>query len=388
MIRTGLDRLLEEPEVLSGRRYGLLTHLPAVSADLVPAHLALGSSPSPPERLFGPEHGLFGWAQDMEAAQDALDPWTGIPVVSLYGDEESSLRPDAARFEGLDLLIVDLQDIGARYYTYAATAVWAVEIALEQGCEVWVLDRPNPLGGVRVEGNLRRPGFESFVSAFETPVVHGLTLGELVAMQLPEGSTDGGGVKVWKMSGWERTMTWEQTGRPWLAPSPNMPSYPTAVIYPGLCLVEATGLSEGRGTTRPFHLIGGPRVDAVALATSLNRRRLTGVGFVPTCFRPQFQKHAGVECSGVELVITDIESVEGYRLGVEVLIELSHLPGFEWRSEPYEFVTDRPAVDLLTGDDALRRAIERGEEPTDWMASWAADEKAFKERRRGFLLYS
>jgi uncharacterized protein YbbC (DUF1343 family) len=239
-----------------------------------------------------------------------------------------------------------------------------------------------------VEGNTPRPGFESFVGAFETPVVHGLTIGELIGMQLSERAIATDAVRVWTMSGWERGMTWEQIGRPWLAPSPNMPSFHTAVIYPGLCLVEATTLSEGRGTTRPFHLIGGPGVDAPALAAGLNRRQLAGVGFVPTSFRPEFQKHAGVECSGVELVVTEAASIEGFRLGVEVLIELARVEGFGWRTDPYEFVTDRPAIDLLSGDDALREAIERREEPADWIDSWEAEQQAFHERRQRFLLYS
>ena len=386
MIRTGLDRLLDDAGSLEGRRYGLLTHLAAVTEELVPAHLALARLPSRPTCLFGPEHGLSGLAQDMEATGDALDPWTGLPVVSLYGDDASSLWPDASRFEDIDLLVIDLQDVGARYYTYAATAVWAARAAAEAGCEVWVLDRPNPLGGLRVEGNRRGEGLESFVGAFEHPVVHGLTLGELTKLELA-GSDAEAALRVIEMSGWRRQMTWDRIGRPWSAPSPNMPRFDTAVIYPGLCLVEATVFSEGRGTTRPFHLVGGPEIDSVALAAAMNRRNLPGVRFVPTRFRPEFQKHAGVEVSGVEVAVTHFDRVEPYRLGVELLLELSRCPGFGWRTEPYEFVDDRPAIDLLSGDTALRRAIEAGEEPGGWIDSWAADEEAFRRRSEPSLLY-
>ncbi len=385
-LRTGLDRLLAAPEVLEDRRWALLSHLAAVTADLLPAHLALSRVPTPPVRLFGPEHGLYGLYQDMVAAGHATDPWTGLPVVSLYGDDETSLRPDAGRFEDLDLLVIDLQDVGARYYTYAATAVWAAEVALETDTDVWILDRPNPLGGHRVEGNLRRPGFDSFIGAFEHPVVHGLTLGELASMELA-GAARRERLRVWEMRGWRRDETWDQLGRAWLAPSPNLPRLDSTLIYPGLCLVEATTFSEGRGTTRPFHLVGAPDVDGVALTEALERRELPGVRFVPARFRPEFQKHAGTNCGGVEIVVAEPAALEPYRLGVELLLELARCPGFGWRTQPYEFVSDRPAIDLLSGSTALREAIEDGSRPDGWLASWAGDEGEFERRRAPYLLY-
>ncbi len=206
--------------------------------------------------LFGPEHGFYGIEQDMIAAEGGRDPWTGAPIVSLYGDSADTLRPSPAAFAGLDLLILDLQDIGSRYYTYAATGLWAAEAAMTAGCEVWVLDRPNPLGGVAVEGNLPRPGYESFVGAFRLPVRHGLTLGELFRLEARRRGWSGAlaHFAVWYLEDWHRSMSWEETGLPWVAPSPNMPTLATALVYPGGCLVEATELSEGRGTTRPFQL--------------------------------------------------------------------------------------------------------------------------------------
>lgn len=386
--RTGLEKLLADPARLAGRRYGLLAHGASITADARPIHRALSAKGSRPQALFGPEHGFYGIEQDMVAAESRTDPWTGAPIVSLYGDSEDSLKPCPCAFNGLDLLIVDLQDVGSRYYTYAATAVWAAEAALAQGCEVWVLDRPNPIGGEVVEGDLLRPGYESFVGAFRMPVRHGLTLGELVLLEARRRGW-GDGLEIWKMEGWRRGMTWEETGLPWIAPSPNMPTTLTALVYPGGCLVEATELSEGRGTTRPFQLTGAPHVDPVALADGMNARGLPGIAFVPTWFRPQFQKHARQVCGGVELVVTDPGSFRSYRVGIELIDEVYRLDPerFDWREKPYEFVTDRPAIDLLTGGPECREAIESGEGLQDWMASWAADEREFREERRGILLY-
>jgi uncharacterized protein YbbC (DUF1343 family) len=393
---TGLDRLLADgARRLAGRPYALLAHGASVTADLVPAHLALArSAAGPAALLIGPEHGFYGVEQDMVPAGGSTDPWTGAPIASLYGDSAASLRPDPGLFAGVEVVIVDLQDVGSRYYTYAATAVWAAEAALAAGREVWVLDRPNPLGGVAIEGATVRPGFDSFVGAFAVPVRHGLTLGELVRLEarrrrLPAGLT------VWRLAGWEREHLWQETGRPWIAPSPNMPTAATAALYPGACLVEATTLSEGRGTTRPFHLVGAPGVDPVRLAGRL-AERLTGeapgdpgVAAVPTYFRPGFQKHAGASCGGVELVVTGRQRLRPYRLGVHLLAAFAEVApeAFGWRDEPYEFVSDRPAIDLLTGSEDCRRALEAGAGLEEWIAGWGADEAAFREERRTVLLY-
>ena len=387
MIRCGLDRLLEDPARLRGRRYALLGHAASVSAGLRPAAVALREVGAAPRLLFGPEHGFHGVEQDMVPSADARDPWTGLPIHSLYGDSSSSLRPDPAAFAGLDLLLVDLQDVGARYYTYAATAVWAAAAARRAGCEVWILDRPNPLGGVVVEGNLRRPGYESFVGAFELPVRHGLTLGELVRL---EASSSGWGeeVRVVAAEGWRRSLEWESVGRPWLAPSPNLPTLEAVRVYPGACLLEATNLSEGRGTSRPFLLSGAPGLDGAALAGRLEEAGLEGVRFLPVFFRPQAGKHAGRVCGGVRWVVLDPARFRPYRAGVELVRAASRLwEGFAWRSEPYEFESERTAVDLLTGDSTLREAVDRGDDPTPWIESWAADEEAFRTRRRAALIY-
>ena len=392
IVNTGLDRLLESPSRLEGRRFALLAHGASVTGDGEPANLALTRSGFRPAALFGPEHGYYGVEQDMVAAAGGSDPWTGAPLVSLYGDDEASLRPSPAAFSGLDLLVVDLQDVGSRYYTYAATAVWAGEAAAAAGCEVWILDRPNPLGGVVVEGNLLQKGFESFVGAFQTPVRHGLTLGELVRLQAQAGGWSDA-LEVWTLSGWHRSMQWSDCSLPWIAPSPNMPTPATAVLYPGGCLVEATEISEGRGTTRPFHLVGAPHLDPLDLEGRLMERQLPGVRFVPTYFRPQFQKHAGAICGGVEILVQDVETFHSYRTGVELLAALRECSpeDFLWRHKPYEFVSELPAVDLLTGSGDCRQAVEEGgasrERLDSWLVGWEEDEAAFREICRPILLY-
>jgi uncharacterized protein YbbC (DUF1343 family) len=399
--RSGLDRVLEEGlGRLAGRRYGLLAHAASLTADLRPAHLALAAAGRPPAVLFAPEHGYYGVEQDMVAAADQTDPWTGVPIRSLYGDGEATLRPAPRAFTGLDLLVVDLQDVGARYYTYAATAVWAAEVALAAGCEVWLLDRPNPLPGAPgggVEGNLPDEAYRSFVGAFRTPVCHGLTLGELMRLEAARRGWERQ-PEVWPLDGWRRRDGWggqggpgRGAGRPWMAPSPNMPDLATAAIYPGLCLVEASELSEGRGTTRPFRLLGAPGLDPQALAHALADLGLPGVAFVPTYFRPQFQKHAGKVCGGVEILVVDPAAVVPFRLGVEVLFALRSVAGdgFAWRRAPYEFVSDRPAVDLLAGSDALRHAVDSLDRAAldAWIATWPADEAAFRQECEPILLY-
>lgn len=389
MIATGLDRLLADVAPLRGRRFGLLAHGASLSAALEPAHLALARRDVPAARLFGPEHGYYGVEQDMVGSADAVDPWTGAAVVSLYGEDEASLRPRREAFAGLDLLVVDLQDVGSRYYTYAATAVWAIEEAVAAGLEVWLLDRPNPLGGAVVEGPFLGSGFESFVGAFRHPVRHGLTLAEIARLELSLAGVDASAVRFWPVEGWRRRQLWPELGRSWVAPSPNMPDFATAMLYPGLCLFEATELSEGRGTTRPFRLVGAPGVDPVAVAAELGGLGTWGVAAVPTYFRPWHQKHRGEVCGGVELVVVEPARVAGLRVGVEVLRAFADAASrqFAWRAAPYEFVADRPAIDLLAGGSSLRSAIESGDGLEAWIAEWGEDEHAFVEQRRQHLLY-
>ncbi len=392
-IRSGLDRLLDDAKRLKGRRYALLCHQASLSCGGVHAHLALAAA-QPAAALLGPEHGFYGVEQDMVASRAERDPWTGSPVISLYGDDASSLRPQPGVFDGCDLLVIDLQDVGARYYTFAATAVWATDAALAAGCEVWILDRPNPLGGREVEGNLLDLDFASFVGAFRMPQRHGLTLAEIVLLEARRGGWDTTSLAVFEVEGWRREQSWRDTGWPWTAPSPNMPTPDTAAIYPGLCLFEATTVSEGRGTTRPFQLLGTPGADAPALAgrclARLGAAGMTGVSVVPAMFRPQFQKHAGAVCAGVELRVLDAGAVQPVRLGFELLLAFRDVlgPAFDWRAEPYEFVSDTPAVDLLAGTDRFRLGLDSPDALEHWYASWRDDEAEFRAERESVLLYS
>ncbi len=391
MIRCGLDRLLRDTSSLAERSYGLLAHGASVTSDLSPIVPALTrSAAGPPLRLFAPEHGFWGVEQDMISVDARRDPYFDLETVSLYGSDEASLRPQPSCFEGLEILLIDLQDVGARYYTYAATAIWAAEAALAAEVEIWVLDRPNPLGGLQVEGGLPDPGFESFVSAFDLPVRHGLTLGELHRLEAQRRGWDEAGLRILPVEGWQREVPSKRAGWTWRSPSPNMPTQETAFVYPGGCLIEATELSEGRGTTQPFHLVGAPGLDGLELAKRMNARGLPGARYLPTCFRPQFQKHGGRACGGVEIVVTDQEVFPSYRAGVELLEEVWSLDpdAAAWRSEPYEFVIDRPAIDLLTGGEDCRRLLEEGGDVADWIASWSEGERSFLEERESVLLYS
>ena len=392
-IRSGLDRLRRDASRLKRRSYALLCHQASLGLDGVHAHLALAAT-APAAALLAPEHGFYGVEQDMVAAADERDPWTGAPVISLYGEDVASLRPRPDVFDGCDLLVIDLQDVGARYYTFAASAVWAAEVALRAGCEVWVLDRPNPLGGLAVEGNLLDLDYASFVGAFRMPQRHGLTLAEIVLLEARRRRWDTASLTVFQVEGWRREQTWRDTGWPWTAPSPNMPSPDTAAIYPGLCLFEATAVSEGRGTTRPFQLLGAPGADAPALADRCRERLeaagLDGVSVVPAMFRPQFQKHAGAVCAGVELRVVDARALRPVRLGFELLLAFRDVlgPAFRWRAEPYEFVSDTAAIDLLAGTDRFRLALDEPGALARWYGSWRDDEEEFRAERESVLLYS
>ncbi len=391
LVRSGLDLLLLDPQALRGRRFGLLCHQAALDQRSVPCHQALVRSGFAPAVLLGPEHGFYGVEQDMVAAGEQLDPWTGVPILSLYGDGEHSLRPSPQVFSDLDLLVIDLQDVGTRYYTFAASAVWAAEVAISCGCQVWVLDRPNPLGGEALEGNLPEPGFASFVGAFCLPVRHGLTLGELMRLEARRRGWPSEALAVFQLTGWSRSRHWPDLGLPWVAPSPNMPDYQTALLYPGGCLIEATELSEGRGTTRPFRLIGAPGVDPLAVVAALAARDLPGVRFVPVYFRPQFQKHAGAVCAGVEVVVTEPRAVSSFACGIEILMAFRQAApqALRWRAAPYEFRSDLPALDLLAGSTRLRAALEAGDRSAlaTWEDGFAADLAALRAERADVVLY-
>ncbi len=384
-VRTGLDRLIsEDAGRIRGRRIGLLGHHASFTSDLVFAVDALQTAGADVVRLLGPEHGPWGTAQDMIPVAGGRDRWTGLPMVSLYGADKASLRPQPEALLGLDAVVIDLMDVGARYYTYAATAAMLCEAADKLGIEAIVCDRPNPIGGVTVEGNVVEPALRSFVGAYSAPQRHGLTFAELVRTY-----TEGLGTVV-PMTGWRRDMWFDDTGLPWIPPSPNMPTLTTAAIYPGLCLIEGTLLSEGRGTTTPFELVGAPFIDPFRLAEVLAARDLPGVAFRPHVFEPTFQKHAGAACGGVQIVVHDARAVRPVHLGLTLICEIARQwpDDFGWRTEVYEFEADRLAIDLLLGQAGLRERIEAGESADEITAGWPAHEQAFRDRREQWLLYA
>lgn len=389
-VQTGLETLVNEcPEKIRGARIGVVCHPASVDAELRHALDLLQAAGARIVAIFGPEHGARGEAQDMEDVGDlALDPRLGVPVHSLYGATFASLTPRREQLEGLDALVIDLQDVGARYYTFVWTMALCMEAAGQVGVRVLVCDRPNPIDGVTTEGNLIKPGFESFVGLHPLPNRHGLTPGE-IARHVHARRGIHCELDVLPMRGWRREMYFEDTGLPWVYPSPNMPTVDTAVVYPGLCLVEATELSEGRGTCRPFEIAGAPGIDPEALAAELSRYRLPGCRFRPLYFRPKFQKQAERTCGGVQIHLTDRALFDSYVTGAAFLQSVKRVAPevFAWRAKPYEFVADVPAIDLLAGDDQLRLALEADADLGDLAAQWAQERAEFEEVRREAFLY-
>jgi len=383
----GLDVLVSRlPSLLRGRSVGLLCHQASVTRDLRHAASAIGALRGVTlRRLFAPEHGLTGAAQDHARVRAERDGLTGLPVVSLYGKR---LDPEPRTLDGLGALVVDLQDVGARYYTFVWTMALAMRGAGRAGLPVIVLDRPNPLGGKRLEGNLPAPGFTSFVGLYPLPTRHGMTIGEL-AGYLNDTHGLGCDLTVVPMLGWRRAMLWEDTRLPWVAPSPNMPTPDTARVYPGGCLVEGTNLSEGRGTTRPFEWIGAPFLDGPRLARALEQRRLPGVRFRAAGFEPAFHKWKGQRCGGVQVHVMDTARFEPVATYLALLAEARRQAPrhFRWRKPPYEFERRKLPIDLLGGGPSIRRAIERGAQVKRLEASWRRDLARFSRARRPFLLY-
>jgi len=389
-VQTGLETLIhEQPEKIRGARIGVVCHPASVDAELRHALDLLQAAGARITAIFGPEHGARGEAQDMESVGDlALDSRLRVPVYSLYGATFDSLTPRREQLSGLDALVIDLQDVGARYYTFVWTLALCMEAAGKAGVRVVVCDRPNPIDGSTVEGNLIKPGFESFVGLHPLPNRHGLTPGEIARYV-----QDYRGVRceldIVPLRGWRRDMFFEETGLPWVYPSPNMPTVDTALVYPGMCLVEATELSEGRGTCRPFEVAGAPGVDPERLAAELSRRDLPGCRFRPLYFRPRFQKNAAGSCGGVQIHVTDRRRFDSYAVGAAFLQSVRRVApdAFAWREKPYEFVADIPAIDLLAGDDKLRAAVEAEMDLGDLAVEWRRERMAFEDVRRDVLLY-
>jgi uncharacterized protein YbbC (DUF1343 family) len=389
-MRTGLECLLDDPRrVLGKARVGLVANPTAVDRGLRHGIDLLHAHPDVDLRmLFGPEHGIRGEAQYMVGVTNSRDPVTGLPEISLYGSTFESLSPKREQLAELDALVFDIQDVGARYYTYAATMALCMRAAAAAGIKVVVLDRPNPIGGLQIEGGGLEPGLENFCGLYAVPQRHAMTVGELARLY---NATFGIGcdLEVIACEGWQRRQYFDETGLPWVMPSPNMPTLDTAIVYPGLCLLEATNVSEGRGTTRPFELLGAPFVDGRALAAELGRCRLPGAVFRPCVFQPTFDKHAGKLCGAVQIHVTDRRVFDAYRTGLAVLVAIKKLysADFAWRKTSYEFRDDVPAIDLLTGKPAVRAAIDAGHDLDAVAAVSRGGVDRYEAGRTAALLY-
>ena len=385
---SGLEVFLENPPPWArGARLGLLSHPASVDPQFRSAReLIHGRFPGQLKVLFSPQHGLLGEKQDnMIASADFVDPQLQLPVVSLYGPR---LAPPPDALELLDVLLVDLQDVGTRVYTFAATVAKVMETAALKGVKVAVLDRPNPISGAQVEGNLLKPQWASLVGPYPLPMRHGFTLGELsyyynVTQNL---QCD---LEVIPARGWRRGDYFDLTGLPWVLPSPNLPVLEGAVVYPGQVLLEGTNLSEGRGTTRPFELFGAPFLEPGRIKDLLKDIPLPGVILREVCFEPTFHEWSGQVCKGFQLHVTHRRAFKPYYTTLALLWAIRRLyPGqFAWREPPYEYETERLPIDLLTGDAAIREGLDRGTRPAELEAAWQEELAGFMEARRGFLLY-
>jgi uncharacterized protein YbbC (DUF1343 family) len=385
---TGLDVLVKSGMgLLRGKRVALLGHPASVDRRFVHLLDACRDAGVPLVRLFGPEHGLLGDAQDMDHVGGHQDGRTGLDVVSLYGPTRASLFLAPAMLDGVDVLVCDLQDVGARYYTFAYTIAFALRACAEKGVTAVVLDRPNPIGGVRVEGNVVEDGFRSFVGEYPLANRHGLTIGELCrSFAAHDGIADRLRLEVVWMEGHDRARWHAETGAPWVLPSPNMPTPDTAAVYVGGCLFEGTNLSEGRGTTRPFELVGAPYIDDPhRLASLAAAQGVPGAVLRPCFFRPTFQKHAGKLCGGLQVHVVDRGAFDSLRAGVAIVHAARAFAGFDWRRTPYEYVSDRLAIDLLFGSAEPRTALERGATTEDVMASFEPARTRFVEQRAAWL---
>ena len=386
MIRLGSDLLLSSSR-LKGARVGVVCNHASVDRGFLHIVDRLAAAPDVTlAAIFGPQHGFRSDVQDnMIETAHTNDMTRKVPVYSLYSETR---EPTAAMLAGLDCLVIDLQDIGARIYTYIYTMANCLRACSRHGIPVIVCDRPNPIGGNDVEGALLVKGFESFVGQFEIPMRHGMTMGE-IARLFNEVFGLGAELEVVKMEGWQRGMYADETDLPWVMPSPNIPTLDTAIVYPGTVLFEGILISEGRGTTRPFELVGAPWIEAESFARRMNGLGLAGVYFRPAVFEPTFQKHAKQTCGGCQIHVTDRNQFRPVLTGVALIAMFyqTNPVEFAWRQPPYEYEPEKMPIDILSGSTTLREQIEAGVSARDIASSWRADEEDFRRVRESFLLY-
>ena len=376
-ISLGVDVLLgDQKDLIRGKKVGLITNPTGVDKDLNSIVDLLHNDPEVElTALYGPEHGVRGDAQAGQYVEYYIDEVTGLPVYSLYG---KTRKPTPEMLEGVDVLLFDIQDVGTRFYTYIYTMALAMEAANENGIPCVVLDRPNPLGGEKVEGPVLDPEFASFVGQYAIPLRHGMTVGELARLFNTEFGI-GADLTVVEMKGWKRKAYFDDTGLPFVMPSPNMPTLETALVYPGAALVEGTNLSEGRGTTKPFELIGAPFVNSTELAAALNDLRLPGVKFRAASFTPTFSKHSGKLSHGVQIHVTDRDKYQPVETGLHIVKTVHDLYP--------EDVTLTAFFDNLIGNGWIREGIENGMSVEEMKAQWKSELKKFEKVRKQYLIY-
>jgi uncharacterized protein YbbC (DUF1343 family) len=380
-VETGLDRAGEYRQVFRGKRLGIITnHTAYDSQGRFVVDVLRGMAGVTVSALFSPEHGLWGKEQAGENIKGQTDPVYHLPVYSLYGQTR---KPTSEMLRGIDVLVFDIQDIGARFYTYISTMSLAMEAAAENGKRFVVLDRPNPINGSCVEGNVLDAAMASFVGMHPVPVRHGMTAGELATMFNERGWLAGrvrADLVVIPMEGWRRAMWYDRTGLRFIKPSPNMPDLETAAVYPGLCLLEGTNVSEGRGTDRPFRQFGAPWIDSQDLTRRLNGLNLPGMRFEPATFTPTSSKYPGRECHGVRIVVTDRDRLESYFSGIRIVEAIGRMypRDFEWKAAHF---------DRLCGTSAIREGITKGRSADGLRNEWRPALKSFVKIRDKYLLY-
>ena len=385
-VRLGFERLLDT-HILDGTRVGLVSNPASVDAGL--GHVADRLAARPDinlTALFGPQHGFRSDVQEnMIESGHAQDERRRVPIYSLYSETR---EPTTEMLKDVDVLVIDLQDVGTRIYTYIYTMANCLVAARKHGLKAIVCDRPNPIGGVGVEGPMLVKGFESFVGQYPIPMRHGLTIGEMARL-FNDHFGIGADLEVVGMEGWRRDMYHESTGLPWVMPSPNVPTLDTAVVYPGTVLFEGTNVSEGRGTTRPFELVGAPWATAERIAGVMNRLDLPGVRFRPTVFEPTFHKHVGTSCGGCQIHITDRVAFRPVETAVALTsaFQAAGPDRFRWRDPPYEYEREKLPFDILAGSSELREAIEAGASAREIARGWEAPVAAFMKIRERFFLY-
>ncbi len=387
-VQLGIEKLLTSPPCWLGeKRIGLLTNQASVDSTLNnTVDLLVQSYPKTIKALFGPQHGFRGEKQDnMVESRDFIHPRFNLPVFSLYG---TSRVPTKEMLELIDILVIDLQDIGTRVYTFITTLAYCLRAAQEHGKKVVVLDRPNPIGGTAVEGNLLKEQLRSFVGVYPLPMRHGLTIGEAAGIFNTQHRI-GCDLEVIPMEGWKRTMYFQETGLHWIPPSPNMPSFTTALVYPGQVILEGTNLSEGRGTTTPFEILGAPFIDPFRLHYNLAGKDLPGIHLREVFFQPTFHKWQGEVCGGLQIHITDPDSYKPYVTSLTIIQEIHSLypRDFSWRNPPYEYEEEKMPIDLISGDDSIREAIEQGRDVNQLEASWKEELDQFREMAKHHFLY-